>query len=317
MGFRLVYGNDADALLERLAERLCVPHPAAAPLAPEVVLVPQFGLRRWLEIRLAERLGIIANVDFAAPSEYAWRLLRAANPGLAAISGYEREILRWRIFSQLSTMAHERAYDALAVALGDGDASKRLQIADALAHAFERDLAYRSDRLARWERGADRDHWRAELWRRLVASSTQPHRAQLHEDWLRRYAVAPPPGLPPRLSAFACANISPDLLRFYGAVARHAQIDFYLPNPCREYWGDVRSARERLRDEAGFDSDAFAEDENPALAAWGRAGRDLIERLFSYDLVLPSEEEDCSRAPEPVSLLAQLQSDVLDRRPPP
>ena len=316
MGFRLVYGNDADKLLDRLAQRLRMPHPAAPALAPEIVLVPQFGLRRWLEIRLAEKLGIVANVDFAAPSEYAWRLLRAANPGLAGKSGYEREVLRWRIFSRLEALAREAAFAELTAALGDGDASRRLQFADALAHAFERDIAYRSDRLARWERGADRADWRAELWRRLVEASAQPHRAQLIENWLHRYAAAPPPGLAPRLSAFACANISPDLLRFYGAVARHAEVDFYLPNPCREYWGDVRSAREQLRDGAAFDSDAFAADENPALAAWGRAGRDLIERLFSYDLVQPNEEDDCSREPESGSLLARIQRDVLDRRPP-
>ena len=316
MGFRLVYGNDADALLDRLAQRLRVPHPASPPLAPEVILVPQFGLRRWLEIRLAEKLGIVANVDFAAPSEYAWRLLRAANPGLDGKSGYEREILRWRIFSELGTLAREAEYAELTTALGSGDASRRLQFADALAHAFERDLAYRSERLARWERGAERDDWRAELWRRLVRSSAQPHRAQLIEDWLQHYSATPPPGLPPRLAAFACANISPDLLRFYGAVSRHAQIDFYLPNPCREYWGDVRSAREALRDGDVFDSDAFAADENPALAAWGRAGRDLVERLFSYEFVQPDEEEDCSREPQPGSLLAHVQRDVLDRRAP-
>src|SRR5580765_2618934 len=118
MGFHLVYGNDADALLDALAGRLRAPHPAAAALAPEIVLVPQFGLRRWLEIRLAEKLGIVANVEFAAPAEYAWRLLRAANPGLAPTSGYEREILRWRIFALLAPLAREAGFDAFAAALG-------------------------------------------------------------------------------------------------------------------------------------------------------------------------------------------------------
>ncbi|MFT3790438.1 MAG: exodeoxyribonuclease V subunit gamma [Rudaea sp.] len=318
MGFHLVHGNDADALLAALAGRLRMPHPAAAPLAPEVVLVPQFGLRRWLEIRLAEKLGIVANVEFAAPAEYAWRLLRAANPGLAPASGYEREILRWRIFALLAPLARAPGFDALAAALGDGDQSTRLRFADALAHAYERDLAYRSDRLAAWERGAERGDWRAELWRRLVRASTQPHRAALLAAWLRKYGDGPvvPPGLPPRLSAFACANISPDLLRFYGAVARHAEVGFYLPNPCREYWGDVRSARQQLRDGEAFDSDAFADAENPALAAWGRAGRDLVERLFSYELVQPEAEDDRSREPRNATLLARVQRDVLDRLPP-
>jgi len=318
MGFHLVYGNDADALLDALAERLRAPHPAAAPLAPEIVLVPQFGLRRWLEIRLAQKLGIVANVEFAAPAEYAWRLLRAANPGLASTSGYELEILRWRIFALLAPLALEPGFDALAAALGDGDQSTRLRFADALAHAYERDLAYRSDRLAAWERGAEAGDWRAELWRRLVHSSSQPHRAALLAAWQQKYGdgVVAPPGLPPRLSAFACANISPDLLRFYGAVARHAEVDFYLPNPCREYWGDVRSARQRLRDGDTFDSDAFADAENPALAAWGRAGRDLVERLFTYELVQPDAEHDRSREPRGATLLARVQRDVLDRLPP-
>ena len=318
MGFHLIYGNDSDALLDRLAERLRTPHPAVAPLAPEIVLVPQFGLRRWLEIRLAEKLGIVANVDFAAPAEYAWRLLRAANPALAEKSGYERELLRWRIYSLLEPLARESGNAELLTAVGDGDASRRLRFADALAHAYERDLAYRSDRLARWEKGAERNDWRAQLWRRLVDTSAQPHRAKLLDDWLRKYAApsSQPPGLPPRLFAFACANISPDLLRFYGALAQHSEIDFLLPNPCREYWGDVRKPREALRDADTFDSDAFADAENPALAAWGRAGRDLVARLFSYELVQPDDEQDCSREPASDTLLARVQRDVLDRLPP-
>ena len=318
MGFHLVYGNDTDTLLEQLASRLRTPASGQNPLAPEIVLVPQFGLRRWLEIRLAQRLGIVANVDFYAPAEYAWRLLRAADPALAQKSGYERELLRWRIFSLLPALAREPGCGELATALGDGDASLRLRFADTLAHACERDLAYRSERLARWERGAEPGDWRAELWRRLVGTSTQPHRARALADWVARHAPASaaPPGVPARLSAFACTNISPDLLGFYGRLAQHCRVDFYLPTPCRAYWGDVRSPREQLRAGEEFDSDAFVDDENPALAAWGRAGRDLIDRIYSYEYVQPEEESDVSRVPCGNSLLARVQRDVLDRSAP-
>mgnify|MGYP003772281105 CR=1 FL=1 len=318
MGFHLYFGNDANALLKRLAGRLRAPASADRPLASDIVLVPQFGLRRWLEIRLAEEIGIIANVDFVAPAEYAWRLLRAANPALAHASGYEREVLRWRVFALLAPLARESDHAALAVALGDDDQGQRLRLADALAHEFERDLAYRAHRLAEWERGAEAENWRAELWRRLVRTATQPHRAHLLADWHARFdrEGAAPPGLPMRLSAFACANISPDLLRFYGAVSRHTRVDFYLPTPCREYWGDVRDKREALRDGETLDSDAFVDGENPALAAWGRAGRDLIDLLYSCDLVHLTADDDISREPEGASLLARVQRDVLDRRAP-
>ena len=168
MGFHLIHGNDVDALLERLADRLRVPASAQNPLAPEIVLVPQFGLRRWLEIRLAEKLGIIANVDFTAPAEYAWRLLRAANPELDETSPFDPRVLPWRIFSALPTLRAEVDSVELASLLGDGSQRACLRLARQLAHVFERYLAYDSAMLLRWERSGDRREWQAVLWRHLV-----------------------------------------------------------------------------------------------------------------------------------------------------
>ena len=319
MSFNLYYGNDAEALLEALAERLRAPLPAvpndAGLLVPEVVLVPQFGLRRWLEIRLAEKCGILANVDFFAPAEYGWKLLRAAHPELGETSLFDRGLLRWRIFAQLAELTREPRFAALGHALAGGEQATRLRLAEELAQVFERYLAYRSDMLARWERGEARDDWQAELWRRLVRASGEPHRAQLLADYIRRYdgSTVAPPGVPARLFAFACTNISPDLLRFFGVVAQHCELDFLMPNPCREYWGDVRGEKERLHEQG---AEAFAADENPLLAAYGRAGRDFVGQLFSYDQVQPAVEVDLSRERERETLLHRLQMDILQRAAP-
>lgn len=317
--FDLYSSNDAEALLTQLAARIGARTRAEDLLAPEIVLVPQFGLRRWLEIRLAERCGIVANVDFYAPAEYAWRLLRAANPQLPETSLFERNVLHWRIFAQLGELAGERRFAALDAALGEGDQATRLRLAGDLAHWFERYLAYRSDLLERWERGAEKDEWQAELWRRLTRGSGEAHRARLLADYVQRYGGQQrsftPPGVPVRISAFACTNVSPDLLRFYGVVAQHCEFDFLMPNPCREYWGDVRSERARLRDKTASVLDAA---DNPLLAACGGAGRDFIELLYSYESVQPRFEADSelSREIQRDSLLHRLQADVLDRLAP-
>ncbi len=302
--FNLIYANDADALLDRLAQALRKPAHGATPLAPEIVLVPQFGLRRWLEIRLAETLGVIANIAFYAPAEYAWALLRAANPDLAETDAFEREVLRWRIFALLPSLLHA---PELAAALADGEISTRLRLADDLAHFFERHLAYRADELARWQRGTDRDDWRADLWRALTRQAP-PHRADLLTDYHRRYAATAPPQLPARLFAFACTNISPDLLRFYGLIAQHTEMSFLMPNPCSEYWGEVRTLKQRLRDRG---DDALLDADNPLLAANGRAGRDFVHLLFEHDWLQTDEDSDCSRAPAGTQMLARVQRDVL------
>jgi exodeoxyribonuclease V gamma subunit len=315
MSFNLYYGNDADALLRQLAQRLRAPAPSANLLAPEIILVPQFGLRRWLEIRLAEECGILANVDFFAPAEYAWRLLRAVHPDLHENSLFERKLLRWRVFAELAGLARDPRFGVLRGALADGEQSTRLRVADELAHLFERHLAYRSEMLAGWERGDAADDWQAELWRRLVRASAEPHRAHLFASYIRNYAGATtsPPGLPARLFAFACTNISPDLLRFFGVVAQHCELDFLMPNPCREYWGDARSEKERLRE---YGAAAFAEDENPLLAGYGRAGREFVSQLFSYDHVQALIDEDLSRERGRDTLLHCVQSDILARAAP-
>lgn len=306
--FNLFYGNDADKLAHRLAERLSA-RSGADLLVPEIVLVPQFGLRRWLEIRLAEINGIVANVDFYAPAEYAWRLLRAARPDLPRQSMFDPDVMRWRIFAELARLDREAHF---AIPLADGDEAARLRLAGELARLFERYLAYRSDLLIRWERGADANDWQAELWRRLVRVD-EPHRARLLAEYFLAYGGrTAPPAVPRRLFAFACTNISPDLLRFYGVIAQHCEFDFLMPNPCREYWGDIKNERELLHERG---ADAFAEAENPLLAAYGRAGRDFIAQLFSYDYAQP-QDEDLSEPPAPGTLLRSIQTDILNLAPP-
>lgn len=318
--FTLVSGNRLDRLADFLAERLAQP-PDADALTPDTVLVPQPTLRRWLQQHLALRHGIAANIDFATPSEFVWRLLRADRPALPPDSPWERERLRWRLYALLGDASLPPAVEAHLARAGGDRALARYRLADALASAFDKYQAYRRDWLERWERGSDADDWQAELWRRLQPAAGIPHRAALIGDWLRRFdgSGTAPPGLPPRLTAFGTIHVSPDVLRMLGVVAQTRALDFHLPTPCAQYWGDVESLRERLRrdgPDALPDALAQLQDDNPLLAAWGAAGRDIAAQLFSYDTVTPALELDLSHAPPPDTLLHRLQADVLERRAP-
>jgi exodeoxyribonuclease V gamma subunit len=97
--FRLHTSNDAARLADALGERLHAAHDH--PLVPARVLVPQAGLKRWLQVHLAERFGVIANVEFTPPAQFAWELLRAARPDLPRHSPFEVEVLRWHLYGLL------------------------------------------------------------------------------------------------------------------------------------------------------------------------------------------------------------------------
>lgn len=335
--FHLISGNRLDRLAAHLGARLATPADPDS-LAPDVVLIPQPALRHWLQQALAERFGIAANLDLCTPSEFVWRLLRAARPDLPDASPWDRERLRWQLYALLGDNAvglPKPVQHHLQRATGDDgrDSGERAithyALADALAAAYDRYQAYRPDWLRDWERNvpASRDDWQAQLWRSLhqrLKGST--HRAALLGDWLARHdrdaegcAGTAPPGLPPRVAAFGTIHVSPDVLHMLAVVGQWIELDFYLPMPSAEYWGDVESLRERVkRDGIASLSAALADAErdNPLLTAWGAGGREIVAQLFSYDVVLPQRETELFVEPGRDTLLHRLQQDVLERAPP-
>ena len=82
MGVTVITGHRLEALFEALCERLHAAPPA--PMETETVLVPALGVARWLELRLADRLGIAAG--FQMPFLGAWLHRLTAPTGGSTVS---------------------------------------------------------------------------------------------------------------------------------------------------------------------------------------------------------------------------------------
>ncbi|HET6905768.1 MAG TPA: exodeoxyribonuclease V subunit gamma, partial [Rhodanobacteraceae bacterium] len=282
-------------LADGLGGRLCA-QVGDNPLTPALVLVPQAGLKRWLQVHLAGKFGVIANVEFVEPARFAWRLLRAAHPELPHQSPFEPDVLRWHLHALLGDSLDGAALAPLREYLQSdrdpetgGDPLRRYALSGELAHAFERMQGYRRETLLHWEQGADRDDWQAELWRRLVTRVGGLSRAARVQAWLQRFESGSevPPGLPAHVNAFACANVSPDVLRMLGVAARHCDMDFFLPLPSREYLGDTprsrREVRARLMEKGSG---------NPLITSLGGAAAEFVDLLYGYGHVQPDAESD-------------------------
>jgi exodeoxyribonuclease V gamma subunit len=328
--FRLYHSNALEVLAGLLAGELRAPAPGQPLLAPDVVLIPQVAMRRWLQATLAQAHGIAANIDFLTPGEFVQRALDANLPG--AGDDLDAASLRWRLYAALRDPAvlREPALQSLRAYLAGDDALKPWSLAGELASVFEKYQAWRRDWLLGWEAGESPRDPQAALWRRVAGGSA--HRARRIEDYLRGFAdhEAPVPrGLPSRLFAFATLNVSPDVLRVIATQARVGTLHFYLPTPTRSYWGDLVTLRERLRDDPATAFDTMtpgsADRDNPLLQAWGASGRDFMAVLGGYDVVHPSgeiaayadPEQHADDAPARDTLLQRLQRDLLHRRAPP
>ena len=322
--FRLYHGNALDVLAELLADALRTPAPGQPLLAPDVILIPQAAMRRWLQATLARRHGIAANLEFLTPGEF---VARALDANLGKTDGdLDAGSLHWRLYAALTDPAvvAKPAMAQLAAYMAGDDALKPWALAGELSRVFEKYQAWRRDWLLRWEAGAGTDDPQAILWRAVAAGRN--HRVRRIQEYLTRFGDggALPSGLPARLFAFGTLNVSPDVLRVMATQARVGTLHFYLPTPTREYWGDLQSLGARLR--AGADPFGDEASENPLLRDWGAAGKDFMALLGSYEVVHPSGEIAAYADPETAtgtsraegglhnSLLHRMQADLLHRR---
>src|SRR5579885_1735449 len=109
------HGNRLERLADELARLLADDPPP--PLTPETVVVQSHGAARWLQWRLADALGVCANVRFPFPAEFIWGLFRAVLTDLPEIPRYSPPVLTWRIMDALAGLPHDEAHAPLSAYL--------------------------------------------------------------------------------------------------------------------------------------------------------------------------------------------------------
>lgn len=285
------------------------------PFAPEWIVVPHRTVGRWLSFELARELGIAANLRLELPAGFAWSIMRSAEPELPKEQPFAPAQLRWRIHDVLPQFAEDDRAAGAAVRqyLADGDPRKRFSLADRLARVYDRCLVYRPEWVRAWESG-DLPHWQARLWRRVVeAEGSAAHWVGAIDAF--RGALASggrPDGWPRRASFFAVPSLSPSYLDVLSGIGQGIDLNLFVLNPCREYWGDIYSRREIGRRAEGMDpGERYLTEGNELLAAWGRAGRDTFDSLVE---IADGDGEEHFVQPAGGHRLAAAQRDVLELR---
>ena len=324
--FRLYHSNALDVLAGLLAAELRAPAPGQGLLEPDVILIPQPAMRRWLQATLAEAHGVAANLEFLTPGEFVQRALDT-NLGRSD-EELDADTLHWRLYAALGDRAllAQPALSAIVAHLDGDDPLRAWSLAGELASVFEKYQAWRRDWLLRWEAGADADDPQAILWRQVARG--RAHRARRIQDYLDRFEApgAPlPAGMPARLSAFATLNVSPDVLRVVATQARVGTLHCFVPSPSQAYWGDLQRMRGVPEAALATEGALLAGGENRLLQAWGAAGVDFMCLVGNYEVVHASADIQAHADPgegagsgvlpeDGPGLLRRLQSDIHHRR---
>lgn len=265
--------------------------PPEHSLAPHTVVAAHPGMRHWLLGELARFRGprdVVANIDVVLPSRWLDSLAQQVLGAEAvAVTPYRRAQLRWRIHAVLAELDDARLADYL----HGGDAPRRrFQLADRLAHIYSQYLVYRPDWLDAWRRdplAAPTEPLLGPLWHRLRADIGLAHRGERMSALPSALDAAAGSLETTPLHLFGLSHLAPTELAVMRAVSRLRPVVFYLPDPCREFWGGLVDPRRALREQAGlepFGADAESwyfdqERQHPLLARWGRLGQHFVMAL--------------------------------------
>lgn len=314
--------------LEHLAQALAtvVKVPLSNPLEKEIIVVPSKGMERWVSMTLAEQLGVWANGQFLFIDALVWRVFKETLGYLPETSPFEREIMVWSLLEILPNWLAEPEFAELQNYLqNDKQHLKHFQLASRIAELFDQYLVYRPQWIADWENeiksGELENHspacWQALLWQALVKRHGTQHRAKLRADFFTNLSrLKSNSNCFKRLSVFGLSALPPFHLEVLAELGRIIDVHIFVMNPCKEYWGDIVSDSDiahktaRVKGQPTTPETLYLEKGNTLLASLGKMGRDFIDMLNEY----PHDTHEYFDSPGEVSLLANIQSDILHLR---
>jgi exodeoxyribonuclease V gamma subunit len=346
--------------LEALLDPLLALMQAAPPrhaLAAHSVIAAHPGMQKWLSREIAMRRGvrgIAANLRIELPSAWLERLAQQVlGEEAVALRSYRREVLRWRIHECLDAI-DDPVLGAYLAGDSTSRAQRRFQLADRLARIYSQYLVYRPDWLRDWAAGRTgaAHSFLAPLWKMLRQQIGQPHRGEMLARLIAALAPVRSPSAQGRspsaaeamdgrerpaeatdsrerpwsgeepLHVFGFAHLAPSELDVLRAVARHRLVVLYVPDPCREFWGGLRSERARLRElvlhdpESAQAQGAFLEQDHPLLASWGRMGQHFLLALDDSSARIDERHwQDQTDTPRLDSRLHRLQESIRQLKP--
>ena len=314
----------ADVLAAALAEVLG--GPAADPFEPVIVAVPERGVERWLQQRLALRLGtgsgsdgVCANVRFPSPGQVLAEAVDAATGTDPDSDPWHPARAVWPLLEEVVAAVESPGdtFAALAAHLRQSGPTRTYAVARRLSDLFASYAVHRPDMLRAWHAGEPADttgtppdlHWQVELWRRLRARIGVPGPAERLAEADRILRADPGRSdLPGSLSVFGPTRLAAEHLAVLEALAEHRAVHLWLPHPSPALWESLTCGGTAIPREEDRSAERVR---NPLLGSLGRDVRELQLRL-------PAGAETVHHPgpPAPPTLLGRLQEGLRTDRAP-
>ena len=258
---------------------------------------------------------ICANCHFPFPNHFWNELSRRVIPILPEISAFDPDIMKFKLMNLIPKYLSAQGFENLKRYLQDDSTGIMLyQISGMIADLFDQYLVFRPEMILSWEEGVD-DHWQAIMWRALIKDSDSMHRLRIQNeisDKINNGSLTTEM-LPRRISLFGISYLPPSYLNAFMVLSKVVQVNFFVLNPCMEYWSDIVTESERRHIQRKYDpkeidtDDLHLEKGNRLLSSMGIMGRDFFRQIIDVECNIEEYFQDV----EGKNLLTCIQSDFL------
>lgn len=323
---KLIFSNHYEALEAALLDDLTIA--PQEPFAPQHIVIPSLAIRRRLELAIANRFGICANLNCGYLAQWLWQQI-GTFVSVPEVSPFSPNLLVWRIYRLLSNASlHESK--RLLTYCNKADEVMRFELATRITTLFDHYLTYRPEWLTAWSEQKEADigsiqdshlqdaDWQGALWRQIVGElGLNPfHPAADFFEKTASLSTDDPrcANLPKTAFLFCLPTMPPLYIRLLEKLSRWIDLRLYLLNPCQEYWFEIVDAK-RLSYLARHGKKDHHETGNPLLANWGKQTQGQIDLLLSETEAEVVLDDSLFTRNEQPTLLAAVQNAILTMEP--
>jgi exodeoxyribonuclease V gamma subunit len=287
--FNLFYSNKIEVLLESLAGSLKKPGPGV--FEPEIIVVQSKGMEKYLSLNLSRYLGISANNLFLYPNSMLEYCFEKTGLKKNESVNYSSELNTWAIMELIYEFRNKDIFAEVLnyIKLSNDSISieKLYQFSSKVSRLFLEYQIFRPDWILLWEENENYNGWQSFLWNRLSEKTNQNSVVSQFDNLIKQYSENKEllNNLSGRISVFgifSLPRIYTDALNFFSNMC---EVNLYLLNPCREYWGEILSEKkiQKIRRKTR-QKDLYLESGNSLLASLGETGKVFFDLINDYEI---------------------------------
>ncbi|MBT3387616.1 MAG: exodeoxyribonuclease V subunit gamma [Desulfobacula sp.] len=303
------------------------------PMMPEWIGIQSRGMKQWITMQTAKKLGVCTNMHFLFPRQMVDQILTSFKPLKDQENqneGLNEDLLFWAIMKLIQENRSQKGLSSVENYIKDDETGKKLyQLSLKIAKVFDDYQVYRPHMLLDWQKNQCNEilkdpvaQWQARLWAMITSKNSQNHLAFKAITFLETFSSKNInyDNLPSRISLFGISALPQLFLQVFEKLSEIIDINLFLLTPSNQFFFDIKSERQMARiaikEEPGIDPEnLYYEMTNPLLSSLGTAGKKFHSCLeaFNYhepfdDLFLdPINDSDKSN-----SMLVHLKSDILN-----